>query len=331
VTAKISKNTLKKQIFKRGLASVCVHTRLEFFRPRHLRYRCQICIDSAVQPNQTNPDIFAFTDARAYLKCVLEERTKKNRGLGLRCVAKRAGFASPSTLSMIINGKRKFTSSSGEKLAKALSLSGRSRRYLLAMVKCESAKTEEERFEAQELLLRLRSLTPEYRLSLAHYCVLATWYYPAIYVMVGMRDFLRDPTWIARRLGNEVTTHDVKRALGDLINLGLIQDLDGRLSQTQRAFATEDDVRDLAIQRYHLTMMSLGMKSLELPLEEREISGLTIAIPRADIPKLKARLREFRKEINESFTVHESTADEVYQFGFQFFPLTRKVEKGVSK
>jgi uncharacterized protein (TIGR02147 family) len=277
-----------------------------------------------VHPHNINPDIFAFTDVRSYLKNVLEDRKQKNPGLGLRYLAKRAGFASPSTLSMMISGKRKFTDATAEKLAKALCLTGKNRRYLKAMIKCESARTDEERFEAQELMLKLRSATPEYRLSLAHYSVLATWYYPAIYVMVGMRDFRRNPSWIAARLGHEVSEQDVKRALGDLINLGLLQDKGGQLVQTQRAFTTEDDVRDLAIRRYHQSMMDLGVKSLTLPLEEREIGGLTIAIPKTDIPRLKERLREFRRELNESFSVHEATADEVFQFGFQLFPLTRK-------
>ena len=106
--------------------TVTVHTYFNFSRVKHLRYFCDFCINGAVHPHNATPEYFRFYQTfRSDLKHVLEDRKQKNPGLGSRYLAKRAGFASPSTLSMMISGKRKFTDATAEKLAKALCITGR--------------------------------------------------------------------------------------------------------------------------------------------------------------------------------------------------------------
>ena len=60
------------------------------------------------------------------------------------------------------------------------------------------------------------------------------------------------------------------------------------------------------------------------PLEEREINGLTVAIPHELLPRVKEKIRSFRRELNEYLSHFEPEADDVFQLNIQLFRLTTK-------
>lgn len=268
------------------------------------------------------PDVLAFTDCLAYLKAVLVSGKDGDNRLGLRTLALKAGFRSPATLSMILNGHRRLTLKAAEKLSGALGLSGRRGGYFLCLAELECVRTSEQKLSVQERALRLRSLSEEHTLSLRQYRSLAIWYYPVIYALVGMQDFQRSAEWIANRLGRNVTIREVRQALGDLLNLGLLQDREGQFVQSQGALSTEDEVRDIGIRRYHQQMLALAVDSLDVPLEQRELNGLTIPLAAHRISEVKDRIRKFRKDLNQYLSQFNDTG-EVYQLNIQLFPLTQ--------
>jgi len=271
---------------------------------------------------QTTPDILAYADPRDFLRAAISAHSESFRGFGLREISAKAGFSSPSTLSMILSRKRKLNPRIAEKLAEALGLSGRRRQVLILFAELESARSIEDRHRIQERLLKVKCLSEENLLSLQQYRVLAVWYYPVIYALVGMDSFRRRPEWIAKRLGGGVSPLEVKRALGDLLNLGLIEDRNGKLVQTKGALTTEPQVKSMAIRRYHQQMLRLASASIDLPAEQRELNGLTVPIPVNRLPEIKEKIRKFRHELNQYLSQFNDATD-VYQFNMQLFALTQ--------
>jgi len=263
-------------------------------------------------------DVLGFDDSRAYVVACAGSPS-----LGLRGLSRRAGFRSPSTLSMICRGQRRLTYSGAEKLARGLALSGRRKSYLLALVSYEHASTAEEKIEARERLLKLKSQSDETQLNLRQYRCLAVWYYPAIYEMVALVDFRPDAEWIAKKLGGQVSEAEVRRAVGDLINLGLLVQKENKLVQTETAVSTAEDVKDIAVHRYHQAMLERAQAALAIPLDEREMNGLTVRLSSKQMPLVKEKIRKFRKELNELLS-SQTDADQVYQLNVQLFPLTVK-------
>jgi uncharacterized protein (TIGR02147 family) len=86
---------------------------------------------------------------------------------------------------------------------------------------------------------------------------------------------------------------------------------------------TGDDVRKMAIYRYYQQMNAMAEGALDIPKELRELSGLTVAIPRRLLPEVKERIRAFRREMHDFLSQFESEAEEVYQVNVQMFPLTK--------
>jgi uncharacterized protein (TIGR02147 family) len=267
-------------------------------------------------------EIYQCADHREFL-----QKSLAGRKTGLRALARKAGFKSAGHLTMLIKGERKLTTRSAEMLSLALDLKGRKRALLFAFSRLDAGRTEKERNQAREEIQRLKSYRPEHRLNAAQYSFLATWYYPAIYALLENVTGTMAPSTIAQALGRGVTSTAVEKALADLALLGLIErDDQGGWRPLHAALATPEDVRDLAIGKYHRNMIALAEEALQLPLDAREFNGLTISVPTRLLPSVKEKIRRFRDELNESLS-RERDAGDIYQLNLQLFPLTRGLER----
>lgn len=269
-------------------------------------------------------DIFACTDHREFLQSYLKSRKASQ---GLRALARKAGFKSSGHLAMVVRGERRLTLRSAELLASALALKGRRKSLLLAFSRFDTSKGASEKNAAFEEILRLKGTSPEFELTRKQYSFLAVWYYPILYTLLQNNPDDFAPEYLAARLGRGVTSAQVEEGLRDLESLGLLEKTERGWSATSRALGTPDDVRDIAVSKYHRNSLELATGALSLPLDAREFNGLTVAVPVALLPKVKEKLRALRSELNELLS-NETTPADVYQINFQLFPVTAGVEKG---
>lgn len=271
-------------------------------------------------------NIFNYRDYRVFLKDSIALRRRKNQAFGVRQLAMQAGFKSPGALSMVVNEKRHLSIEAGERVAKALKLQGKEKNYFTDLVRENICSTPRERSQLQERLLKIKNRANETSLQWKQYCFLSRWYYLAIYEMVSAQEFQESPAWIAQRLRASVPANEIQRTLEDLNVLGLIQKVNGKWAQTEKALRTEDDVKEMAVRQYHESMIEQARNALELPLEEREFGGLTVKVSKKDLAQVKRRIREFKNELNEALS-QSSGEGEVYQLNLQFFPLTKSEKK----
>jgi uncharacterized protein (TIGR02147 family) len=228
---------------------------------------------------------------------------------------------------MLLKGERKLTSRAAELLAAALELKGRRRALFLAFAKADSGRGERERSQARDEILRLKSYRPEYRLKATQYSFLATWYYPALYALLENLPGPLSAEQIAKAFGRGVTPAAVEKALRDLCFLELVEkDASGAWKPKHSALTTPEDVRDLAIGRYHRNTLTLAEEALELPLHAREFNGLTVTIPRRLVPEVKKRVQRFRDELND-FLSQSKDPGEVFQLNLHLFPLTKGLDR----
>jgi hypothetical protein len=82
------------------------------------------------------------------------------------------------------------------------------------------------------------------------------------------------------------------------------------------------------ILQQQVAMMSYN--SIEsVSFELRDHSSLTVAVHPDLIPEIKKRMTVFRRSLDRFITEHPSKPEEVYQFAFSFFPVSRP--QGVQK
>ena len=83
---------------------------------------------------------------------------------------------------------------------------------------------------------------------------------------------------------------------------------------------TTDGQSDWLIRLNHRETLQAATEALELPVDERALYGLTLAVDRKKLPLLAKRLRTFIDQIQAEFCL-DPTADTVYRIQAQCFPL----------
>jgi uncharacterized protein (TIGR02147 family) len=204
-----------------------------------------------------------------------------------------------STLSQILRGKRKLSSTQQARFAERLGL----------------GPLEVPGLPAQEL-------------SHDAFQVIADWYHYAIFELVTLKDFRPNARWIARRLG--LTASEVSIAVERLFRLGLLRrGTNGQWKQGSPLITTTgNSFSTLAFRRLQTQVLRAALDAMEtVPLEARDQSSMTMAISSARLEEAKDRIKRFRRSFC-AWLQQDSERDAVYQIGISFYPVTLSNSEG---
>ncbi|MFL5813469.1 MAG: TIGR02147 family protein [Bdellovibrionia bacterium] len=244
-------------------------------------------------------------DFRLYLQQELMRRCAKNPKYSLRSFAKALGLQ-PPTLSHILRGKRTITPTMQKKLATALSL----------------GPEELMRFSQPETTSRI-SLQ---QLTIDAFNVVSEWHHFAILELLRVRGFEPRPKWVARALG--ITVSEVNVAIERLVRLELLEiTKKGDWIATSGGNSTiGNEFSTIALRKVQKQFLEKSIQALEtVPIEKRDQSGMTFAVNLNDLPQLKQKIKNFRRELCE-YAERNPSPDEVYQLSVSFFPLSQTKE-----
>lgn len=278
---------------------------------------------------ETIASIFEYSDYRQYLSDYYNQKKSNNPGYSHRVFARQAGISSPSHLLMIIKGERNLSIKTIPKFADGLDLTAKEKRYFeLLVLYSQTDDLQQKALYFGEIISLKAATSGLYKLEKDKFDFLSKWYAVAIYVLVDLKDFKNDAQWISRRLGHRITTAQAKETVEKLLNLKMLEldPLKG-LKQVSGALTVADDTKSMAVFEYHQSMIRLAFEALKNNKQtEREMNGVTIAIPKDKLPELKEKIRAFRKEINQLASSYENP-DELYQMNIQLFALTSSEKK----
>jgi len=277
------------------------------------------------------PDIFSYVNYRQYLQDYYDAAKRSSQVFSFRYFARKAGYASPNFLKLVINGDRNLGPESIGKFAKALGLNPEEKRFFESLVIFDQAKSQSEKTEAFERVTASRRFRQARRIDSAAFEYLSHWYYPAIREMAGRSDFRPDARWIATQLLPSIKVSEAQRALDLLFELGLLfRDAEGQVSRGEASLTTGHEVHTLAVAAFHRQMLDRASESIELvPREVRDISALTICIEAETIADVKERIHNLREHLLDRCDRDQDPSC-VYQLNIQFFPLTRTGNGSVS-
>lgn len=272
----------------------------------------------------TEPSVFDYLDFRAYLGDLFAFHKARDAGFSHREFARRAGFAAPNFLQLVIGGQRNLTTKSSAQVALGFGLKSRDREFFSCLVQMNQAKTHAERNRYYQTMTALRRPGPIKELESASYDYFSHWYMPVLREVASWGDGRISAEEAAALLNPPVTAREVERGFKVLTELQLLrQEADGRWVQSAANLTTGPEVRSLVVANYHREMIRLGGEAIERhPSEERDISALTLAISRQRLPELKQKIAAFRRELLE-LAARDEDPQQVVQVNFQLFPLTK--------
>jgi len=277
-------------------------------------------------PERTELQVFNYLDYRAFLRDYYVEQ-KVKRQLSYRRFSQEGGLRSPNYLKLVIDGQRNLSDAMARRFAQALGLVGESRQYFIELVRFNQASSAGPRDEAYEKLTGFHRYQAAHKLEQAHAAYHSTWYLPAIRELAASKAFRADPAWIATHLKPAIKRSEAKRALGILLELGLLQMNDrGQMKLGQAIVSTGPETRGVHITRYHREMIGRASHAIDThPASERDISSLTLCVGADGLKRLKERIQRFRRELVD-LAVLDDAPRQVIQVNFQLFPLSEVCE-----
>jgi uncharacterized protein (TIGR02147 family) len=276
---------------------------------------------------RTPVSIFEFSDYHHFFKAFYQYYKTTKRFFSYRYLARRSGVAA-SLFIAVARGERRISFAIAKKYAVGMELTARETDYLLALVAFERAKTHVQKNDAFSRIVRQRGQSQIKYLDADKYEYFSRWYHCAIREMISLPFFKEDPSWIAHSLQPAISEKQAGRSLKLLQRLLLVhRDENGKLRVTDKAISSEYEMQTLSLRNFSLEMIDRARESLEnVPVEKREISGLTMGVSNECIERVKQRIRIFKEEILSMVVDDSNESKSVYQMNFQFFPLLKSAD-----
>jgi uncharacterized protein (TIGR02147 family) len=243
-----------------------------------------------------------MSDLRKYLADEFAQRAQKNPAYSLRAFARNLDLDS-SYLSKILNGKRQLTSRTIINLCRKLGM----------------GPDEIQKFiNAPQKPQRRRDLFTS--LDIDNFKIISEWYHFAILELVRLDDFVPDAQWIAKTL--KITFAEALAAVERLKRVGLISETAGRWQINGFNTTTNNNFTNEALKKLQKQFLEKAIQALdEVPYQERDQSGMTMAVSSDRLEKAKEKIKKFRRDLMD-FLEGGEEKDRVYQLTISLFPVS---------
>lgn len=269
--------------------------------------------------------LYSYTDFRQYLLDYFQTKKEFTPCFSLQLFANKAGFKARDFILRVMKGSRNLSQSSILMLSKAMSFSEKETDYFVNLVGFNQARTIGEK---DHYFRKLSTVCPHGRhqkLRDDQFGYFSEWYHTVLRSVLPVMDFKDDHGRIGAFCDPPISVVQVRKSLGLLLDLGLLKkNRQGKYSVTSPALTTGDEVKSVALGRFHKKMLELASRAIDaIPAEQRDISGVTMSLSKQGFNKVKERTRAFRQEVLQ-IAEHDKEEDRAYQLAVQFFPVTKR-------
>ncbi len=269
--------------------------------------------------------IVEYSDFRQYMLDYYEER-KRRSVFSWREFSKIAGFTSSSYMKVVCDGKSKLSRIGVERTGAAMGLVGFEMEYFRAMVEFGQAATEEKKKAAYENMLAIAKVHKVRVLEGDLFEFYDSWQNPVVRELAPLMPGAT-PGEIAKKCYPEMTAAEVQQSLNFLTKAGLLKKAgDSAFVQAETSITGTPDATRLALRGMHRQMSKLATPALDLPVEQRNFSGVTMGVSRESYERIVKVLDECRRQII-AIAADDKNIDQVYRLNLQLFPLTKNVKE----
>lgn len=269
--------------------------------------------------------IIEYSDFRQYMLEYYEER-KRRSVFSWREFSKIAGFSSSSYMKVVCDGKSKLSRVGVERTGAAMGLVGFEMEYFRAMVEYGQAATEAKKKAAYEKMLGIARVHKVRVMEGDLFEFYDSWQNPVVRELAPLMPGAT-PGEMAKMCYPEVSAAEVQKSLNFLMKAGLLKKAgDNAFELAETSIRGTPDATRLALRGMHREMSKLATPAIDLPVEERHFSGVTMGLSRESFNKIENVLDECRRKI-VAIAAEDKDIDQVYRLNLQLFPLTRKAKE----
>ena len=267
--------------------------------------------------------IIEYIDYRKYMLDFYEER-KRCSVFSWKAFSNLAGFSSCSYMKVVCDGKSNLSRVGVERTAQAMGLAGFEQDYFRAMVQFNQAKVDKIKKAAFEQMCSIAKFHKVRIIEEDVFDYYDSWRNPTLRELAPLM-LGATPSEMAKKCYPYVSAADVQKTLQFLTRVGLLHRAeDGTYCQTETFVSGSTEATRLAIRGAHREMAGLAAKALDLPVTERNFSGVTVGVSEDSYQQIVKELDECRRKIIGIATA-DKNINQVYRVNLQLFPLTHKI------
>jgi len=269
-------------------------------------------------------EIVEYTDYRKFIQDYYDER-KRCSAFTWREFARKAGFASAVYLKYVCEGKKNLSVGAAGSVAGAMGLVGFEYDYFGLMVAYAHAKNDEAKRTSFEELCALATAHKVRVLGNEEFDYFKSWKNPVIRELAAHMPGAK-PLEIARACKPKISAAEVSDTLDFLVKAKLLKkEKSGNYSQTDKSISMGPvDAVPVAARDMQRQMGEFAVKALDLPLSERDMSGLTMGLTRRAYERIKKELAECRRRI-VAIASEDDATEQVYRLNLQLFPMSESI------
>jgi uncharacterized protein (TIGR02147 family) len=272
--------------------------------------------------------VMEYQNFRVFVRDFYTER-KGRSGFTWRDFARDAGYSSPVFLKLVCDGKANLSDIGVERTAAAMGLTGVDLQYFRELVTFNQSKDSAAKKRSFAAMRKLARENNREIIGEDQYDYFQSWQNPVLREMAPNMPGAT-PAQMAGKLAFDGETAAVKKSLALLQKTGLLEkDSKGAFKQNSKAISTGNlEVASLSVREMHRQMGELAVRALdEIPVKERDISGLTLGISENAFYRITKEIADFRRRIT-SIVLEDSGETKVYRWSLQLFPLTKEFKGG---
>ena len=271
-------------------------------------------------------EIVEYTDYRKFIQDYYDER-KRCSAFSWHAFAQKAGFSSDVYLKYVCEGKKNLSVGSAGSVATAMGLVGFEYDYFVLMVSYAHAKNNQAKKAAFEERCALAHAHKMRVLGSEEFSYFKSWKNSVIRELAPHMPGAK-PLDMAHACKQKISAAEVSETLDFLVKSKLLKrDQDGNYQQTDKAIKMAPvEAVPLAARDLQRQMGEFALKSLDLPISERVMSGYTLGLTEHAFERIKKEIDDFYRRVVAIATEDDET-DRVYRLNLQLFPMSEHLNK----
>jgi len=267
-----------------------------------------------------HPELWNHVDYRTFLKGWFESQKQEKSWVSYRSLATRLNMDA-GQLAKILHGQRHLSAALLPKVIQLLELEDQEAegfRHLVHFTKARTASEIRTHFEAFQALRYFQSTV----VATPATAFFADWRLPALRALISFHQWDGDWGALGRRITPSLTARQAQDGVERLVELGFLEATCTGWDVADPFVTTGDAWKAESIRAFQLQTLELAEHSLVSHSKEiRDISTLTLSIPRSGLPAIKEQIAKFRETVLKMVKEMDNP-DLAVQLNLQLFPLS---------
>lgn len=275
------------------------------------------------------PSAFDYTSSRSWLEAWYLWK-KKQSPFSYQKFAEVCGYKSRTFLQKIIKGERTVTHRAMDPLLHGLQLPADEEDYLRHLILFEQSTPGPKKDQIWgHLQARMRRAGVRKIEKGADLILLRHWYYPVVAELMTGQPQKYSTRQISRQVFPEITDAQVKEAVQDLTESGILvfDDDSQSWNMHETHWLAPSELRSYAVRRYQRECAQAGIVALEtLKPEDRDISTVSLSLDAAGLQEARRVLQDCRHRLRE-ISARSAGKEDSWLLNLQLFPVSNTSDR----